>query len=163
MLAMLLKMILGVVLSFLAETGHEKAAEQIPPAPPPAPTVTLAEPMGADVSYPPLASAINEERIRRGLAALTPEPRLTAIAATRSREIVTDFQHGSRLAELAWLQGYRTEVVGEILCISTGTPCVSMWLDSPTHKSVMLDPRWSYIGIGTYSEGGATWAVAVFQ
>jgi uncharacterized protein YkwD len=125
-------------------------------------------------STPQLAGAlvaeVNRTRRARGLRPLKYSAPLTTAATAHAEALATAgmFTHAwpstGRLFS-SWIRGFysprgfRVWSVGEnLLWASPGfTPpnAVQQWLDSPTHRRVMLTPSWREIGIGVVSTAAA--------
>jgi uncharacterized protein YkwD len=118
---------------------------------------------------PALESAIlerlNELRASRGLPRLRVARGLRAAAATHSRAMLIEgfFAHESsdgtsfdnRVVRFYPSRGFGFWRVGENLAAMTGVmtaeDAVDMWLASPPHKHILLDPTWRDAGIGALS------------
>jgi uncharacterized protein YkwD len=122
-------------------------------------------PMGAAVPAFVEASVnclINDIRSSRGLPALTRSPELQAIAQRHGADMVTRryFAHvsptGGTVDKRARRAGYLDGpcwILGEDLgwappTIASAQAVVDAWMESPTHRAVILDPRFREIGIG---------------
>ena len=115
---------------------------------------------------PALESAIlarlNELRVARGLPRLRVAPGLRAAAATHSRAMLIEgyFAHESsdgtpfdnRVQRFYPSRGFDFWRVGENLAAMTGVmtaeDAVDMWLASPPHRHILLDPGWRDAGLG---------------
>ena len=106
---------------------------------------------------------INAARAEAGSASLQNRPSLAAAARAHSSDMVERryFAHespeGDGPAERARRAGYMRHAgswrVGEILLWSRGEPltaarAVDMWLDSPSHRRILLSPRYRDVGAG---------------
>jgi uncharacterized protein YkwD len=103
-----------------------------------------------------LLQAINTVRASNGLAPLRIDVHLLRAARAHSADMMRRqyFAHGS-VARRALSRGARGPVFGEDLAWSTGITSdwvVNAWLNSPTHRAVLLRPGFRRIGIG-YSFG----------
>jgi uncharacterized protein YkwD len=101
-----------------------------------------------------LVVLINHARVARGLRPLRISWSLVWVARAHSRDMMRRqyFAHGAAVARLARSMQH-AHFVGETLAWGSGlygTPRVimAMWLASPSHRSVILDPTFTYIGIG---------------
>lgn len=104
---------------------------------------------------------INALRQRHGLARLRTSPRLRAAADSHSGAMARFgfFKHDSRDGSAFWRRierfydskRYRYWAVGENLLWSAPdldpARAIRMWLDSPTHRKVLLAPRWRHVGL----------------
>jgi uncharacterized protein YkwD len=125
-------------------------------------------------STPQLASAlvaeVNRARRAHGLRPLRYSAPLTAAATAHAQALATAgmFTHAwpttgklysSWIRSFYSARGFRVWSVGEnLLWASPGfTPpnAVQQWLDSPTHRRVMLTRSWREIGIGVVSASAA--------
>jgi len=104
---------------------------------------------------------INQARTRAGLQPLASEPRLTQAAAGYAR-VLSDgkwFSHvgpdGSTLVSRVEAAGFPFNVkIGEILAWGTqrwsADQVVQAWMNSPTHRSEILDPTYARAGASCY-------------
>lgn len=120
---------------------------------------------------PPCATAgvgavldgLNAARAGQGVGPLHLSSRLGAAACEHSTDMVSHgyFAHRSadggsfvsRIASTGWLRGRRGWALGEDLGWGTGdlgTPqgIVNAWMASPPHRAILLDARYSVVGIG---------------
>jgi len=80
-----------------------------------------------------------------------------------------DFRAGRRVGDRLRAAGVRFQRAGEVLAWACGgaTPraAVKAWLESPSHKAVILDGGYALVGVGTIARApgscrsGATWTV----
>lgn len=106
---------------------------------------------------------INQERRRRDLGALREHPRLEQAAERHARDMVRRryFSHttpegvsmADRLRAVGYVRDAWTWSVGEVLAWGTSgraTPAaiVAGWLDSPSHRRVLLSAGYRDVGIG---------------
>jgi uncharacterized protein YkwD len=116
-----------------------------------------------------LLRQVNQVRVDHGLRPLALSPRLKAAASFQSRALLVQgvFDHnsaaggsfGDRLRRFYPVGGARTWNVGENLLwgsdgIDAGS-AVKLWLDSPEHRKIMLDPIWREFGIGAFATPSA--------
>jgi uncharacterized protein YkwD len=106
--------------------------------------------------------ALNQQRVRRGLAPLRVNRRLSVAARGHSLSMAEHgyFAHESYDGAAFWVRikaAYpalpgRSWAAGENLAWAspelTASETVDMWLKSPQHRQNMLAPRWREIGIG---------------
>jgi uncharacterized protein YkwD len=107
--------------------------------------------------------AVNAVRAAYGGPPLVLDRRLGRAARRHSREMVLRryFAHESpdgarfsaRIAATGWMPRHRRWYVGETLAWGWGTSAapsmiVAAWLRSPSHRRVILDPRYRRVGIG---------------
>jgi len=107
--------------------------------------------------------ALNAVRAAHGERPLLLDRRLVRAARRHSREMVLRryFAHESRdgarfsarIAATGWMPRHRRWYVGETLAWGRGTSAepsliVAAWLRSPSHRRVVLDPRYRQVGIG---------------
>ena len=109
-----------------------------------------------------MLKAMNYERTRRGLVALRVDTRLAAIARERSdyqaaRDIGSHTHSGGRtvfdLIQSASIKWYSA---GEIIAQNRYYPTITDsakaavrgWLNSPTHRSILLSKGYNYVGFG---------------
>ena len=123
--------------------------------------------------------ALNAARARHGAPPLVLDERLERAARRHSREMVLRryFAHASpgggrfsaRIAATGWMPRHGRWSVGETLAWGWGTCAgpwrvVAAWLRSPSHRRVVLSPRYRRVGIGIVRgtpvpgpEGGLTY------
>lgn len=101
---------------------------------------------------------INVARADKGLHAVRLDLRLRRAARRHTGDMLRRgyFAHGATAQRLARYVG-GAGFVGETLAWGSGsyrTPAstVQSWLDSPSHRALLLDPDFRYVGIG--SRGG---------
>lgn len=109
-----------------------------------------------------LLSLLNAERSARSLATLSADNLLMQVAEAHSQDMVNRnfFSHtnpdgldpGERLEQA----GYQARTWGETLGAGYATPTVIFngWMDSSTHRAILLSPNFTEIGLG-YVAGGA--------
>jgi uncharacterized protein YkwD len=116
-----------------------------------------------------VVSAVNQQRVRRGLVALRVNRRLSIAARGHSLSMAEHgyFAHESFGGAAFWVRikaAYpalpgRSWAAGENLAWAspelTATETVDMWLHSPEHRQNLLAPRWREIGIGGVRAPGA--------
>jgi uncharacterized protein YkwD len=120
-----------------------------------------------------ILAEMNRARQDQGLPPLRPAAGLAAAARRHSLEMARHgfFAHESATGEPFWrrigrlypARGYRTWRVGENL--AWGSPdldpeqAVQLWLRSPAHRAILLDPRWREVGLAAVH---AQWAPGAF-
>jgi uncharacterized protein YkwD len=123
------------------------------PVPTPAPPPGEYRPDIADQLF----TLLNNERTSRGIAAVNRNPTLQASADYYSRFVFLhdpyDLDHwlDGGPGDRAWSRGYCCGV-GEILVESEGSAesMVQLWMNSPPHHDVILDPQYVSIGVACY-------------
>ena len=101
-----------------------------------------------------LLNSINEARIRNGLSSVSLSENLDNFSQARANEMnELTFSHDNFIP-LAQKIGLQYNYLGENLAENICAPktLVSKWLNSSTHKKVMLNSKYKYIGIG-YHDG----------
>jgi uncharacterized protein YkwD len=107
-------------------------------------------------------SEVNALRREYDLVPLRFSPGLTSAARRHSIEMAKRgyFGHrssggegfGRRIARFYPMRGRHYWAVGENLLWSSGqlnaTAAVDLWLNSPSHREIMLDPHWREVGVG---------------
>jgi uncharacterized protein YkwD len=106
---------------------------------------------------------INAARADAGRAMLTSRPSLAAAARAHSADMIDgryfahDSPEGEGPADRARRAGYMRHAgswrIGEVLLWSRGEPltaarAVEMWLESPSHRRVLLSPHYRDVGAG---------------
>lgn len=118
-----------------------------------------------------IISAINQERTNAGLPVLTSQAQLTEVARLHAEDMACNdfFSHesptnGGVVARVTDV-GYSFSSVGEVIAAgySDAEAVVAGWMDSPTHRSNILNPDFTQIGAGyaTWDDSsyGAYWVV----
>ena len=113
---------------------------------------------------------VNKERAAVGAPALQTTDELQAVADIRARELVSDFSHfrpdgtSCFTALDGTLIGQLAIYAGENIAIGYGNAesVMNGWMNSPGHKSNILDADYTHIGIGCYEEGGIRYWVQMF-
>jgi len=111
---------------------------------------------------------VNLERGEAGLPPVLPDPTLMKIAGDYGCKMIEDgfFGHydpddGRGPAERAVARRYRFYAVGENLAAGQQTAAEAMrvWMESPSHKSIILDERWTEVGVAVRfgGEHGVYW------
>jgi len=112
---------------------------------------------------------INRFRAAHGLARLRWSPQLTSAARAHSQQMAQDgyFAHASVDGSAFWrrLQSFyrvspaRVWAVGENLAWSSpaldGAGALELWVASPPHRRILMDPRWREIGVSAVHEANA--------
>lgn len=144
--------------------AREPASVDVPPPPRPAPRPPTAGPTPvpipggyrSDLSEQ-LYTLINNERTSRGLAPVVRNAILVSSAEYYVRLVwlndpydLTHWLDGGP-GDRAWARGYCCGV-GEILVESEGSAqqMVELWMDSTSHRNVILDPHYVSLGIACY-------------
>jgi uncharacterized protein YkwD len=117
---------------------------------------------------PPLVAAVNRVRREHGLVALRVSPALARAGDAHVKLLARegDFAHEWGNAPFArWIprfysdDGYDVWSAGENLVWQRGAlsadEAVAKWLASPTHRGVLLLPRWREVGIGVIKANDA--------
>jgi uncharacterized protein YkwD len=110
---------------------------------------------------------VNEIRSARGLTPVRPHPELIRAArlhsddqATRN-EVTHDGSDGSRASDRISLAGYDWSMTGENVGggLDTAAGVVEAWMNSPSHRSIILAPGLVDAGVGVTesSEPGLRW------
>lgn len=109
-----------------------------------------------------MLKAMNYERTRRGLVALRLDTRMAAVARERSnyqasRDIGSHTHSGGRTVfDLIQSAGVKWYAAGEIIAQNRYYPTITDsakaalkgWLNSPTHRSILLSKGYNYVGFG---------------
>lgn len=113
-----------------------------------------------------LVDLINDERTKNGLAALTPSPLLFQVAEAHSMDMAVNnfLAHaglsGDHAGERLTKAGYTWLKWGEVIAGGSASPEIAFegWMNSPPHKTVLLDPIYTEIGAGyVLKEGTVYW------
>lgn len=105
---------------------------------------------------------VNLERAERDLQPVVVNPLLTKIAETYSCRLVAGgfFGHrdpftGRGLSDRAVRGKYLFYAVGENLAAGPETPAevMKVWMESPAHRDIILNPTWNDVGIAVRNGG----------
>lgn len=167
----------------VAGTGEQQAnAPAGPPATAAASVLASIEALPAAGVAPPqlsimgqaLSQSVNETRASFGLRGTTGDPMLHAVAQARADDMARRryFSHytpeGTTVFDLMNQWDVRRRAAGEILAQATqGTHDVGevmrAFMDSPPHRTVILRPYYSHLGVGVADDGaGLRYLVVVF-
>ena len=117
-----------------------------------------------------IVAQLNVVRAQHGLRRLTVAPGLAASARVHSREMAGSgvFEHDSPNGTLWWKRirlsygpvGFHSWSVGETLAwlSSSGTAAevVTMWLNSPEHRAIILGTTWHELGVSAVQASAAS-------
>ena len=103
----------------------------------------------------------NIERAKEGLDSLSMNETLQDICNVREKELVTLFSHDrpdGTDCYSAIPSGYEWSNVGENIARGQRNPAevVESWMNSPGHRANILNPEFSYMGVG-YNSNGNNW------
>lgn len=103
-------------------------------------------------------SLINQARAERGLVPLRSDSRLWSLAVDRATRLaaggVLSHEAAGSLPEGLAARGIQWYGYGEDIGYASGTPDVAassifrMWVESPTHWSLLMSPDYNYLGVG---------------
>lgn len=103
---------------------------------------------------------VNAERQKRGLSPLTWDPILSEAALTRAAEVLKVYEHirpdGRPISTvLTDSYDYPYFSLGENIAIGfeDAKSVMEAWMDSPGHRSKILEPNFTHIGVGYYEKG----------
>lgn len=110
----------------------------------------------AQISPDEVVRLTNEKRGAAGLAHLSYNPTLSTAAYTKGRDMIDRdyWAHVAPDGTQPWKflsdVGYRYKYAGENLARDFGNPtaAVDAWMNSPTHRDNILNPKYKEIGIG---------------
>lgn len=120
-----------------------------------------------------IVQRINAERIRRGLAPVVAEARLSAAAQGHSDDMASrDFvdhrgSDGRSYWQRASAAGYVPQTVGEVITAGqpTSESAVQAWFNSGPHLNILMVPDITHIGVGHGERSGTRyghyWVVVV--
>ena len=161
LLAAALLMLAAPVASAVAETRHQH---------PKACANAATRATGASVATLDMALVclVNQQRVERGLAALTGSSRLTSSAQRWNDGMVASgqFTQGSNFAKRISAVGYNWQTAGENIASGYPTPTqvVAAWMASTGNCQNILDPSFRNVGtaetpspVGGSASGPATW------
>ena len=154
----------GVQLSLLGRTALGNNAPQAQPAVAQKQQLPVAQPqqaevkLGAQESY--LLKAINEQRVAAGMRRVPADGAVTELSRARSGDMAQRnyFSHatpeGTKFLDMLTSRKITYKFGGEILARNnypvgeTAEVALNSYLNSAGHKAVILDPRYTAVGIG---------------
>lgn len=147
-------------------------------AKPEEPVSSTAQASVTDLVYVPdkddteLFNAVNEARRENGVKTLRLDPELCRLAAVRAQEQLLEQGHtrpdGTRFATVFNDYDYKCKRAGENICIIGDSSTYSsqkvteLWLNSQSHKDVMLREYWQKTGIAAFFNDGKVYCVQLF-
>ncbi|MBX4198757.1 hypothetical protein KW800_00545 [Candidatus Parcubacteria bacterium] len=115
-------------------------------------------PAHAAVSSSSILNLINIERAKAGLSAVTMNTKLSQAAQMKADDMLSQgyFEHIGPDGKDPWSWyakvGYDWSWAGEILAMNTNTESdtaiIEAWMQSPAHKAIIMDSRYTETGIG---------------
>lgn len=112
----------------------------------------------ASMSSPAVLELVNAERAKAGLSALITESKLTQVAQLKANDMAAKgyFDHVTPDGHDPWyfyaLVGYNWSWAGENLGMiqnsESESAIVEAWMNSPEHRKIILDGRYTETGIG---------------
>ena len=123
-----------------------------------------AKAMGLSVSSQEVFNVVNAVRSSYGLGHLANSAELTYCAAVRAQESSIYFEH-ARPDGSAWYSVNPAVQFGENLLWTsydrTAEELVTLWMNSPTHRALILDGGFQSMGIAGYmdADGIAYWTI----
>lgn len=109
-----------------------------------------------------VVTLVNEARAAEGLPLLSIDETLMQAAAARAKEIVTAFSHtrpnGTPFSTILPEYNIDYRAASENLAWGQTSPAEVMegWMDSPQHRSNILNPVYSSIGVGYHEASNGT-------
>jgi uncharacterized protein YkwD len=99
------------------------------------------------------ATAINRARAARGISPVTVDEQLIVAARTHTRAMLSGgyFAHRNWSGELArvGITGFVGQILGWHAVVHGSVQLLlRMWLASPEHRTILLDPRYHRVGVG---------------
>ncbi len=147
-------------------------------AKPEEPAISTAQPSVTDLVYISdktdieLFNAVNEAREAFGKEPLRLDSELCRLAYIRAQEQLLEKGHtrpnGTRFITVFNEYGYKCKRAGENICIiadsSTYSPqkVTELWLNSQSHKDVLLREYWQKTGIAVFFNDGKVYCVQLF-
>jgi uncharacterized protein YkwD len=114
-----------------------------------------------------LLESINAERNKAGVGPVAPLSNLTDLAQARSADMATRdyFSHttpeGTGFLDMLRARSIQYNFAGEIIARNNAPAsdqstqmALQVFLDSPSHRQIMLDPQYTYMGVG-YARSGS--------
>ena len=138
--------------------NRPQPAPASPPAPQPAPTGNYQ----LNDYEQQVVDLVNAERVKAGLKPLAADPQLARAARSKAEDMRDNnyFSHESptygSFTSLLQKFGIRFRTAGENIAAGYRTPAevVAAWMNSPGHRSNILNANFSAIGVG-YAAGGS--------
>ena len=109
-----------------------------------------------------VVNQVNQERAKQGLSALRIDPKLTAAAQIRAREIVQKFSH-TRPDGTKW-STVSAAAYGENIAKGqrTADKVMAAWMSSSGHRENILRANYGSIGVACLQSGGVYYWVQLF-
>ncbi|HEX2850030.1 MAG TPA: CAP domain-containing protein [Acidimicrobiales bacterium] len=125
------------------------------------PPAARAADAGAEADF---VARINTERTSRGLGALTVDGQLTSIARAWSTQMASS-NHLSHNPNLSSQVTEDWQKLGENVGVGpTVADIHQAFMNSPAHRANILDPAFTYVGLGVVVAGdGSLWVTEVFM
>jgi uncharacterized protein YkwD len=137
--------------------------------PPPTPTSTPTNtpiPSSDETNEQHIAELINQERLAQGIAPVQVDPALTQASRRHSHDMADNHftshtgSDGSTPGQRMSEAGYDWSSWGEIIAWGFGGDAASVvewWMNSPPHRSIILDPKYKHFGVGYVSQPDSDW------
>lgn len=105
---------------------------------------------------------VNKERVKAGVQELTMDKDLLAGAMKRALEVQVYFSHMRPNGESCFSISDKAE--GENIAAGNSTAQATMyqWMNSPGHRSNILNSNYNSIGVGCFTQGGVRYWVQIF-
>ena len=141
------------------------------PTPAPAPGTVVEAPQASTLTAAEkiVFDGINRERKLRGLQPLTLNMELVKLARLKSKDMAVNnyFAHRSPTYGSAYdmmrANGIRYSYAGENLAKTTSAHnAIQLFLNSSTHRSTLLSPRFNQTGVGIYVKGRQVYVTQMF-
>lgn len=142
-------------INLIGELGATTSTSTIPKKKPTIPTVKAGV-VDENLSVSGIIKYTNLERTKRGLQPLVLQRKLTASSLKKVDDMLNRqyFEHvspqGESVADLVREVDYQFETVAENLALGdfgSDQKLVQAWMDSPTHRANILNPRFVEIGV----------------
>lgn len=108
---------------------------------------------------------INKERAKKGLTKFKMDKALVDVATTRAAECAVYYSHQRPNGDKNGFKMYKWKyAVGENIAINQTTPAqvVKAWMNSPKHKSNILNKKFKSMGVGCFLTNGNYYWVQFF-
>ena len=108
---------------------------------------------------------INKERTKRGLSKFKMDKALVDVATTRAAECAVYYSHERPNGDKNGFKMYKWKyAVGENIAINQTSPAqvVKAWMNSPKHKSNILNKKFKSMGVGCFLTNGNYYWVQFF-
>ena len=115
-----------------------------------------------------IMALVNGERRKAGVPELTAIAPLSQAAMIRAKELTASFSHtrpdGKSCFTVLSENGIQYKSAGENIAMGqrTAEAVMNSWMNSSGHKNNILNPKFTMLGVGHYSQNNTTYWVQLF-